>query len=411
MSNTQKIWIIDPMKSSDKPSPAQEPIDSNPSKVRTTSTQAEPSLPGATARSNDDRKEKKYYIFLTVFSYVLGPFAILATGQGRRSRFWVSMAIGSGVASALFLVLWKAFLSRFDDIDFAILPWFLVACLAIIAGFTAWAHAVLLIGRHKRSILVHLPQWIRRPWVAGSLGLLVPGFGLFIAGRSRRAVCALWAACALLLSIIVLSNGALLWSWYHEHGSDAVSSHSIEFAFLALCAAGFLGAASWIVQALDGARLSQSGSTKLGQSKSDRVAIMLLAAIAAFFVMFESGYVADTLDRFATLKRQDGFQIIPLYMTLGAMHIDPSRPEYVLHVIELYDEMGRHNNAETMRWELCDRLVPCVDLMQQYGLLAPYSISPLHRENTKTSDGMLKRQTSLLWSPAVGEIDTYMSVF
>lgn len=411
MSKTQRVWVINTFKSSKKPGQAQEPVNSRASKERMTPAQAEDSLPRAASRSNDDREEKKYHVLLTVFSYVLGPFAILATEQGRKSRFWVSMAIGSGVASTLFLFRWKAFLSRFDDIGFAILPLFLVACLAIIAGFAAWSHAVLLIGRHKRSILVRLPQWIRRPWVTGSLGLLVPGFGLFIAGRSRRAVCALWAAGALLMSILVISNGALLWSWYHEHGSNALSSHNIEFAFLALCAAGFLGGVGWIAQALDGARLSGYGSTKLGQSKSDRFAIMLLAAIATFLVMFESGYVAEALDRFAALKRQDGFQIIPLYMTLGATHLDPSRPEYMLHAIELYDEMGRHNKAEAMRWELCDRLIPCVDVMQRYGLLAPYCISPLKRENTKTWNVILKRRKPIPCNPVFGEIDTYMSVF
>ncbi|UCF06078.1 MAG: hypothetical protein JSV33_03340 [bacterium] len=321
------------------------------------------------------------------------------------------MAIGSGVASGLFLFRWNAFLSRFEGIDFAILPWFLIACLAIIAAFTTWAHAILLIGRQERSIMRRLPKWIRRPWIAGSLGLLVPGFGLFIAGRSRRAVCALWSAGALLMSVIVLSNGTLLWSWHHKHGYDAISGHSIEFVFLALCAIGFLGGIGWIVQALDGARLSGPGFSKPWQSRSERFAVALLVMIAAFFVMFDTGYVAETLDRFAVSKRQDGFQIIPLYMTRGAMHIDPSRPEYVLHVIELYDEMGRPSKAETMRRELCARLMPCMSLMLQYGLSTQHGVSPLQWMGTDARDDMLMRRKSLLWSPVIEEIDTHMSVF
>lgn len=411
VSNTQRVWVIDPVKSSDKPGSAQATVDSKVSKERETPAQADASLPGATARSDGDREEKRYPVLLTVFSYVLGPFAVLATGRGRRSRFWVSMAIGSGAASTLFIFRWKAFLSRSDGIGIASLPLFLVGCLAIIGGFAAWSHAVLLIGRHERTIMARMPKWIRMPWVAGSLGLLVPGFGLFIAGRSRRAVSALWAAGALLLSILVISNGAFLWSWHREHGTGAVSGHTVEFAFMALCAVGFLGGVGWIVQALDGARLSVSGSTRRRRSRSDGFAIILTAAIAAFSVMFESGYVAGALDRFATSKRQDGFQIIPLCMTLGAMRLDPARPEYALHAIELYDEMGRRTEAEFMRRELRDRLMPCADLMRQNGLIAPRGISADHRENTGTAGGMVKRRAPLLRSPAAGEIDSYMAVF
>ncbi len=410
VSISQKIWVIKPAKSSDKKGTVQASVDSKTSKEQKTPTQAEASLQQTEFLSNDDR-EKKYHVLLTVFSYVLGPFAVFTTGQRRRSRFWASMAIGSGVASTLFIFRWKAFLSRSDDIGIAGLPLFLVACLAIIAGFAAWSHAVLLIGRNKRTILARMPRWIKSPWAAGSLGMLVPGFGLFIAGRSRRAVCALWSAGALLLSILVLSNGAFLWSWHHEHGSGAVSGHTVEFAFMALCAVGFLGGVGWIVQALDGARLTVSGYTKRGQSRSDGLAIILMAAIAALSVMFESGYVAEALDSFAASKRRDGFQIIPLYMTLGAMHIDPARPEYALHAIELYDEMGRHDDAEFMRSELRDRLMPCADLMRQNGMLAPYSISAVHKENTKAHEGTAKRRIPLLHSPAAGEIDSYMVVF
>ncbi len=353
MGSTSKVWVIDPNVKRSRRSQAPAPSDSE-----------------SESREDSERNNQNGSALFILLAYILGPLAILATPQGRQSKFWVSVAVGSVIVSTIILWQWKAILSRFEDGGSAIFIWVLVMCLATLAGFTTWARAIILLGRLKVTLLLRLPMWIRRPWTTGLLGLIVPGLGLLIAGRPRRAACALWMVGTLLPSTFILSKSAWLWKWNQGSGFEAIQSDTIEFIFLGIGVIAFLGALTWIVQALDGVRLARSRATKQGRSRGDWSAIALLTAIVVFSVMFKPLFVAKVLDRVAVARHQDGFQIIPLYMARAAMHLDPSQPEYMMHVAEFYDDLGRHHTARIMREDLYKRWKPCVDMLQQQGMLS-----------------------------------------
>jgi hypothetical protein len=302
-------------------------------------------------------------LLLVLLSYILGPFALLVTREGRKNKVWLSVAIASGVASVLIVWRWKAILPLLEGRGVTVVPVVFFSSIVILTGLTAWARALLLMGRRNLLLPQILPKWIKRPGSIGAIGLVVPGLGLFIAGHPRRGTFACWMVGTLIVSALILSNAA--WIWNLHKGAGIVASDALEIVFLVIAAVGLLGIATWIVQALDGVRLAEHRFARRETPRGDAAAFALLIAVVAFTAMFEPASVAETLDRFAVSSRHDGYRIIPLYAELAALRIDPSQPVFAARAAELYDEIGRHDRADLMRDELYGRWRLCEGVLRR----------------------------------------------
>jgi len=294
---------------------------------------------------------------LAFFSYLAGPYAILTTRHARESRFWVTLAILSSTGAAVLIARAGRLFAEPRGSGIGFIVWLSLACLAALAGFATWAQAAFLLGRHKGHLLRRLPGWLRHPATAGTLGLLIPGFGLFVAHRPRRAALALLCLGAMAVSVLVLWQAPDLWR-LSRTGILFGYGDILENLFLAMGALGAFGALVWIFQALDGARLAGSGGEGSFRRSGDFAAVALIITIAALLVTFKPARVAETLDRFSVSLREDGLRVIPLAAAEAAMRLDPSRPDYAIRAIELNEAIGRPGEAEELRRDLAERWKP-----------------------------------------------------
>ncbi|MCK4351714.1 MAG: hypothetical protein KAX13_12680, partial [Candidatus Krumholzibacteria bacterium] len=298
------------------------------------------------------------------------------------------IAVASTAISAIALWMWGSVFSRPATGEFIDGVWIFMGCLAVAAAFTMWSHAVVLIGHQRGPALRRLPDWIKHPWVAGPLGLLLPGLGLFITGHARRAAFALWVLGAALISTLVLSHAGWIWSWNKASGAVAFAPHTLEYLFLTLGVVVLFGVLTWIVQALDGARLAGPRSMRQARMRGDVIAVALLAAILVFAVSFEPGLISKTLDDFAVTAYGEGFKVIPVHAVRSAVALDPSKPVYVLHAASIYEDLGKSGEARALRLELWDRWEPCVGLFEDEGRLVR-SETPLRPEDTSAEQDVL----------------------
>jgi hypothetical protein len=294
---------------------------------------------------------------LAFLSYLAGPFAIFATRRGRESWPWVVVAILSATGAAVLFAGANRLFAAPHGSGIGFIIWLSVACVAALAGFATWARGAFLLGRHKGWLLKRLPAWLRHPGTAGALGLVIPGFGLFVAQHPRRAACALLSACATVVAALVLWHAPALWR-LSQAGILVEHSEILERIFLVMGAGGALGALAWIFQALDGARLAGDRTEGTSVRHGDRAAAALVIAIAALLVTFQPARVAETIDRFGVSLRADGLRVIPLVAAETAMRLDPSRPEYAMRAMDLNEELGRTYRAEVLRCYLEDRWQP-----------------------------------------------------
>lgn len=363
MSNGSKVYVIDAKKASGLRTnrektlkPAPETPGNGDGRSRT-----ESAVSTSAARAASPQ--------FVVFSYLLGPIAIFATQAGRRSKVWAPLA---GVSAALIIssaLGWDRILSAFGGKDSTVPILMLVTSIAILVGLTAWARAVYLIGRYRPLLARNLPEPMRRPSIVGMLGFLVPGLGLIVTGHHRRAACALWLSGLLALSLFVLTRVSLLWSWNRGAGSDVIHAAALERLFIVMGLAGVIAALAWVVQALDGGRLAEGRFAQDRRVSGGGAAFGLLSALVLFAVLFQPALVADTLDDFAVAVGYEGFRIIPLQAELAAMRLDPSRPAFAVKAAELYEGLGRHEEARILRVELAERWRPYVGMLRRHGLL------------------------------------------
>jgi hypothetical protein len=282
----------------------------------------------------------------------------------------MSIAAASGLAWALMLWQWSSVRNQVACGGLTIAFWLFVTCLVVLVGFTTWARGVFLATRGTSKLLQRLPWWVKAPWTTGAAGLLVPGLGLLLAGHPGRAARALWMFGPLCLSAAVLSQSARVWGWNRAAGADGLPGPALEVVILTAVGMALLGALAWMVHLLDGIRLAAWPRKARGRVRGDWFSVALVAAMAAFIVVFDPASVAQSLDQTSVVMRYEGFQVIPLYASLGAARLDPSQPAYVMQAAEIHDELGRPHIAREMRQRLHERWEPHAEILRREAIAA-----------------------------------------
>ncbi len=304
-----------------------------------------------------------------LLSYLTGPLYIFATRRGRKNRFWAGLSIFSVILFITVLLMWgglSSWSTRQTPVGAVML---LAAVVAILSGVSAWTRAVVLTGRYEGPRLRRVPQWIKGSLATGLFGLICPGMGLFIDGRSKHAVAAMWMASVTAISLLFLSRVFWLWNFNTYAGAFAVRPDTLEYVLIITSAVAVFGGLAWIVQALNGARLAGRASSRKTVSRKNWVAVALLISIIGFSTLSRPALVAEVFDTGAAVSSSEGMRVIPLYLSLAAIHFDSSRPDYTIRAIGLYEHCGDQVKADLMRRDLIDLLESSVPLLEEEGIV------------------------------------------
>lgn len=367
MNGQNKVYVIDPADSKAKVN------------VSSSSTERERELPkylqssGGGGHRNQGtsrvRKSDRQSGVLLILSYLAGPLSILSTRRGRKSRFWVGLSVFSVVLSSGVICLWREFPHWFTQLTPGGAFMLLAAVMAVISSFSAWTKAVVIAGRYEGPRIRRSPGWIRGPLATGLFGIICPGMGLFIAGRTKQAEAALWMSCITVISLLFLARIEWLWNFNAYAGAFSLMPDALEYIFFGIIAATVLGGLAWVVQALNGVRLAGCASSRRTVSRGNWAAVALLISIIAFSAFSRPVVVAEALGRGAASARHCGMRIIPLHLFLVAIRLDPSRPDYVVNAIELYEDIGEQVTADEIRRDLVNRLEASVPLLEEEGIV------------------------------------------
>jgi hypothetical protein len=303
---------------------------------------------------------------LSLFSYFLGPMAVLATRHSGKSKIKIIIAAASGILSIAALWMWAAIFQGPATGSFVDGVWIFMGCIAVMTALTVWSASVALLGKERAAALRRLPGFLMRPFFTGLLGLIAPGLGLYVTGYNRRAAVALWMSGAAVLSVALLLNTRWLWQWNEATGASSIAPNTLEHIFIALGAMAVLGTLTWVVQVLDGTRLAGSGSRR-AKAHGDLLAMILLGVIVIFAFTSQPAFFAQRLDEFAVSAYAEGFKIIPLQAVRGAAALDPSKPIYVMHAASIYEDLGMDAEARALHIMLWNRWEPCVDAFEAEG--------------------------------------------
>ncbi len=316
------------------------------------------------AKAVPQRKSGLQFAPLVVLTYLLGPLAILLTPAGRRQTSSIALA-GASVMATVALVRRQFEGLVHLDHPASVWAWLALLVIAVVGGFTAWARAVHLISREGIPHVNKLPHWLRRGWMISALGLLAPGSGLLLNGRSGRAALTLWLLWPAVLAVAILTNAMGLWQHHLQSGWLAGAGPALETAFMAAGALAALGCLGYLAQALEGMRQILVEPGLKTRVKGDYYALAVIAAVVVLAVVASPVQMAHQLGAGGDILRAEGFQTIPLQLNLAARHLDAGRPEYALQAVELYTELGQTDQAAALRSDLDQSLSTYVALVQQ----------------------------------------------
>ena len=260
-------------------------------------------------------------------------------------------------------------------------PWAVIGAAAMVTAFSVWARTAYLAGSRQCLPRHKLPFLLRKPCAVGVMGLIAPGLGLLMAGCKRRGAAVIWSGCPVVAAALVLVNGLRIWSRNQGAGAVSIQPAVLEATFMISVGILAVGLIGWIAQALEGARQMMYEPGIRHRMRSDWYAAALLCALLGMVVIWDPSAMARHLDNGGIILQEKGLRVIPLHLTRGAHCLDPGPSEYAVRAIELYEELGRRDEAIRLRQELD-------------GNLAPY-LALVHTENRG-----LALQSSQAWSPA-----------
>ena len=301
---------------------------------------------------------------LLVATYLLGPFALLLTPQGRCDRKWSFSALLAGAAGLFLLIRWGSVQTRMAVGESSVM-WFIAAGVVIGLCLATWSRAVVLTGRMLGAPQTRrLPYWLRQPWATGLAGLVVPGLGHLIAGRARRAAAALCLLGPTLLAALILTHADRLWLGYQALGVNASSGLALERVFILAAATVVLGGMTWIALALDSARLQGVVPALCRRQRGDWFAGALVLTLIVSAVALRPAGMAQRLDHYAVALQDEGLQLVPLWLERSAAELDPAQPIYMLRCADLYTALGQTGRAASLRESLDERWVTYATMLR-----------------------------------------------
>jgi len=346
------------------------------------------------AKAVPPRKSSLHIALLIALTYVLGPLAILLTPRGRRQTPTMVLA-GMSVMATLVLVL-----SGFGGLVRAqhaasVWVWVTLLVIAVGAGFGAWARAVHLLAREGLPHVNRLPYWLRRKWSISILGLLAPGSGLLLGGHTGRAALTLVLLGPAVAAVLVLANAMNLWRHHVVSGWLATSGPLLENVLMVAVGVAALGFLGYIAQALEGVRQVLVEPSLQTRVKGDYYALAVIAAVIVIVVAVNPVKIAHQFDVGSDILQAEGFQAIPLQLSLAAQHLDPGRPEYALQAIALYNGLGEPEKAAAVRSNL-DRSLSTYLAMVQQEAAAEYDLAQAKSVTTARKNASRAQATEVV---------------
>ena len=384
MSENEKIYVIDLGEELEMSAPSPEPRSTARASVKPQLANPMP-VPSLHTNIKATRAPKKLgpvQVALFVgLAYLLGPFALLMTHKGRENSKWLAAGLISGVAG-IALLLWGPSVKTQLGGGWSLLLLAVAVSLVVLTWFTTWSRAVYFAGTLCRRNAHQLPEWIDRPWSVGSMGFMIPGMGLLVAGCPRKAASVIMAAGPIFLAGLLLLNANWIWDLHMTTGWNPISSSGLESIFMLAGVTIFVALLGWATQALEGIR--QVNRHKQGnRNRGDWYAVALLATAATMVVVANPTQMASQLDRQGELLREDGYQVIPLYMTLTANRLDPSQSQYAVKAMDLYSELGQTEAAAKLRNKLDQSLDTYVQLVMNEQPHAPETVIAKNQISTR----------------------------
>lgn len=326
MTDSDKLWVIDLGEEVTAAPPPEKPRETP--RPRTTSvTTARPVVLKPAPPAPQPAGRPVHFALRLTLTYLLGPFALLLWSRGRGNAFWTVVSVFSGLGAVALAWRWPQLLALGSS-GSLLIPLLTGAGLIALLAFSAWARALHLAFASRTRSHTSLPVWMRTGWAVTGLGLLVPGLGLYLAGKRGRAVAALWAFWPVFLAALVLANAAATWRWLlrslHTPGQLEMFEYLVAGA-AAVLVVGYLG---WLVQALAGLHLKARLAGSVAGAHGDRYALALLAAVVALVVFTSPADVASLLHQTSLELHQEGFAVLPLQLARTAHGLDPEDTAY-----------------------------------------------------------------------------------
>ena len=309
-------------------------------------------------------KSKLHFAQLLALTYLIGPLAILLTPRGRQQKPIVAMAGLAVLSTAALIAMRFGGLVR-ESQPGSVWIWGGLLTVAVIGGFTAWARALHLVGREGVPHLNKMPHWLRQGWAISGLGLIAPGSGMLLSGRADRAAITLWLMGPVVLAIAILLNAMGLWQHHLASGWLAAAGPALEAVFMVAVGLVALGFLVYVAQALEGMRQVLVEPGLKTRVKGDYYAMAVLASVVVMVVVANPVRMAHQLDLGGDILREQGFQAIPLQLTLAASHLDPAKPEYSMQAMDLYVALGDYEKADSLRADLDQNLSAYVAMVQR----------------------------------------------
>jgi hypothetical protein len=342
MSGKDKVYVIN------KPPPVGG--SASPHLPESDSTLSTPSggPSGRSARSRSDTGVGRALLL----AYLGGPVTVSRWLSGGKGMAWTIAGLASA-AAAFGLLLFKArFLARLELGDNGALLWLLIVPTVVLAVGAVWARAVSAAGCKYYLPRSRLPRWLQGLAATGLAGLLVPGLGLMLAGRPKRAGWAFLLVGAAAAALVVFSRWDWLWDRSRSPVAPGISGAGLEMILVLVVCMSVVIALAWIVQALDGARRV---TTYRSHAAASAVSVALVVSLLAFALVYRPATIAQNLHVTSTSLQVNGYRFIPLGLSEAAAHLDPAKATYLAHAVELYEALGMRGKARAKRLTLVDR--------------------------------------------------------